>query len=184
VQAGTEAGMTVSAATARAGMVFGISQAVGLVWSLAMGQILDRVPRLVGVCLAFGLAATGYLLLGLVDDPLGTGMLLAVIVAGLGEASAVVSAGVLIGQEAPADARGAVLGTFTLAGSSGQILLTVAGGQLFDRVGPHAPFVLMGVVNVLVFAVALAAFRRDGARRPAAGINAAAAAASPENEKA
>ncbi len=165
VQAGLAAGMSVSAATARAGMVFGISQAVGLLWSFGMGLVLDRLPRLAGVAIAFAAAAAGYLALGLVDDPLGGAMILAVIVAGLGEASAVVSAGTLIGQEAPAEDRGAVLGTFTLAGSTGQILLTVAGGQLFDVVGPHAPFVLMGAVNLLVFGAALAAWRRDARGR-------------------
>ncbi|QOJ31935.1 MAG: MFS transporter [Gammaproteobacteria bacterium] len=170
VQAGLAAGMSVSAATARAGMVFGISQAVGLLWSFGMGLVLDRLPRLAGVAIAFAAAAVGYLALGLVDDPLGGAMILAVIVAGLGEASAVVSAGTLIGQEAPAEDRGAVLGTFTLAGSSGQILLTVAGGQLFDVVGPHAPFVLMGAVNLLVFGAALAAWRRDARGRARAAV--------------
>lgn len=170
VQAGLAAGMSVSAATARAGMVFGISQAVGLLWSFGMGLVLDRLPRLAGVAIAFAAAAVGYLALGLVDDPLGGAMILAVIVAGLGEASAVVSAGTLIGQEAPAEDRGAVLGTFTLAGSSGQILLTVAGGQLFDVVGPHAPFVLMGAVNLLVFGAALAAWRRDARVRARAAV--------------
>lgn len=170
VQAGLAAGMSVSAATARAGMVFGISQAVGLLWSFGMGLVLDRLPRLAGVAIAFAAAAVGYLALGLVDDPLGGAMILAVIVAGLGEASAVVSAGTLIGQEAPAEDRGAVLGTFTLAGSIGQILLTVAGGQLFDVVGPHAPFVLMGAVNLLVFGAALAAWRRDARGRARAAV--------------
>lgn len=170
VQAGIASGMSVSAATARAGMVFGISQSVGLLWSFGMGLLLDRLPRMAGVAIAFAAAAAGYLALGLVDDPIGSAMIIAVIVAGLGEASAVVSAGTLIGQEAPAEDRGAVLGTFTLAGSSGQILLTVAGGQLFDAVGPHAPFVLMGGVNLLVFAAAFAAWRRDVRGRARAAI--------------
>ncbi len=170
VQAGIASGMSVSAATARAGMVFGISQSVGLLWSFGMGLLLDRLPRMAGVALAFAAAAAGYLALGLVDDALGSAMIIAVIVAGLGEASAVVSAGTLIGQEAPAEDRGAVLGTFTLAGSSGQILLTVAGGQLFDAVGPHAPFVLMGCVNLLVFAAAFAAWRREVRDRARAAI--------------
>lgn len=155
VQAGLAAGLSVGAATARAGMVFGISQGVALLWSLAMGFILDRVPRLTGVCLGFGLAAAGYTMLGMVDDPLGRSMILAAVVAGLGEASAVVSAGVLIGQEAPAAMRGAVIGTFGLSGSIGMICLTVAGGQVFDSIGPGAPFLMMGGVNLLVFLAAL-----------------------------
>jgi MFS family permease len=155
VQAGLAAGLSVGAATARAGMVFGIAQGVALLWSLAMGFILDRVPRLTGVCLAFGMAAAGYLTLGMVEDPLGRTMILAAVAAGIGEASAVVSAGVLIGQEAPATARGAVIGTFGLSGSIGMICLTFAGGQVFDAMGAGAPFVMMGVVNLLVMGATL-----------------------------
>ena len=46
VQAGTEAGLSVGAATARAGMVFGTSQLAGLVWPLVMGNRLHVVPPL------------------------------------------------------------------------------------------------------------------------------------------
>lgn len=166
VQAGTAAGLSLGAATARAGMVFGIAQGVALLWSLAMGFILDRVPRLAGVCIAFGLAAVGYTTLGMVDDPLGRGMILAAVVAGLGEASAVVSAGVLIGQEAPAESRGVVFGTFGLCGSLGMICLTFAGGRVFDAVGPHAPFIMMGAVNFLVLLAALAVLRLAPAALP------------------
>jgi MFS family permease len=162
VQAGVQSGLSVGAATARAGMVFGIAQGVALLWSLGMGFILDRLGRLLGVGLAFGLAAVGYLLLGLVDDPLSRSMAMAAIAAGLGEASAVVSAGVLIGQEAPAPVRGTVFGTFGLAGSLGMICLTFAGGQVYDRVGPQAPFLLMAAVNAVVMCAALAVRRHDG----------------------
>ncbi|MCK6371588.1 MAG: MFS transporter, partial [Gammaproteobacteria bacterium] len=88
-------------------------------------------------------------------------MVLAAMVAGIGEASAVVSAGVLIGQEAPAAVRGTVIGTFGLSGALGIICLTYAGGQVFDDIGPGAPFVMMGAVNLLVFACALLVRRRQ-----------------------
>jgi MFS family permease len=169
VQAGTAAGLSLGQATARAGMVFGIAQGVALLWALAMGFILDRVPRLGGVSLAFGLGTLGYTMLGMVDDPLGRGMILAAIAAGIGEASAVVSAGVLIGQEAPAPARGVVIGTFGLCGSVGMICLTFLGGQVFDGVGPHAPFVMMGIVNGAVMLAALAVWRLVPAPAPVAG---------------
>jgi MFS family permease len=161
VQEGMRSGLSVGDATARAGMVFGVAQAVALLWSLVMGLVLDRLPRLVGVCLAFLLAAVGYLMLGLIDDPLGRAMVIAAVVAGIGEASAVVSAGVLIGQEAPATERGVVLGTFGLAGSLGMICLTFIGGEVFDRVGPEAPFLLMAAVNALVALGAFAVHARQ-----------------------
>jgi len=150
VQAGTAAGLTPGAATARAGMVFGIAQGVALLWSMVMGVVLDRVPRLTGVACGFALAGAGYSALGLVDDPLGRGMIYAAMLAGIGEASAIISSSVLIGQEAPAHIRGTVIGTASLAGSIGMIVLTFGGGQLFDAVAPSAPFTMMGVVNFLV----------------------------------
>lgn len=155
IQAGTAAGLTLAGATARAGMVFGIAQGVALLWSLVMGVILDRAPRLPGVCIGFALAAAGYATLGLVADPLGRSMIYAAILAGIGEASAVVSAGVLVGQEAPARIRGTVIGTFALAGSAGMICLTFLGGQLFDAVAPGAAFAMMGAVNFAVFVAAV-----------------------------
>jgi MFS family permease len=154
-QAGVDLGMTPGAATAKAGMIFGIAQGVALLWSPVMGIILDRVPRLTGVCLAFGIAGVGYSVLGQVDDPFGPWMLPAAILAGLGEASAVVAAGVLIGQEAPAATRGTIIGVFGLCGSLGIVCLTYAGGLVFDSSGRSAPFVLMGIVNFAVLAAAL-----------------------------
>jgi MFS family permease len=159
IQAGIDAGMSPGAATARAGMVFGIAQGCALLWSPVMGIMLDRMPRMIGICIAFGLAMLGYLALGLVPDPFGPWMLPASILAGIGEASAVVSAGVLIGQEAPPATRGTVIGTFALAGSAGIVCLTYAGGIAFDGLGPHGPFLLMGGVNGLVLLAALATRR-------------------------
>jgi MFS family permease len=156
VQAGIAQGLSPAAATARAGMVFGIAQGAALLWSFVMGMILDRVERVTGVCIGFGLAALGYGLLGLVVDPLGPHMIPLAMLAGVGEASAMVSTGVLIGQEAPARYRGTVFGTFGLAGSIGMICLTAAGGQVFDAFGGGAPFLMMGAVNGVVVAAALA----------------------------
>jgi len=167
VQAGLAAGMTPAAATSKAGMIFGLAQGVALLWSPVFGFILDRIPRLTGVVLAFGLAAVGYGALGLVPDPLGPGMLPMAVLTGVGEASAVVAAGTFIGQEAPAANRGVVLGTFGVAGALGMLVLTLLGGQAYDQIGGGAPFAMMGVVNLAVAAVALAV--RHHSLRPVAG---------------
>jgi len=154
-QAGVDAGLTPGAATAKAGMIFGIAQGMALLWSPVMGLILDRIPRLTAVCVAFALAGVGYSALGQVDDPFGPWMLPAAIMAGIGEASAVVAAGVLIGQEAPAATRGTLIGVFGLFGSLGIVCLTFAGGLVFDTFGRSAPFAMMGIVNFAVLAAAL-----------------------------
>ena len=61
----------------------------------------------------------------------------------------------LIGQNAPAALRGAVLGNFALCGAFGILVSTSLGGRLFDLWMPGGPFVQMGVINALVLAGAL-----------------------------
>lgn len=62
--------------------------------------MLDRVPRLVGIGISFAIASVGYVSVALIDDPLGPMMWVAAFLLGIGQASAIVSAGVLIGQVA------------------------------------------------------------------------------------
>ena len=164
VQRGNELGLTAAESTAKAGMLFGLSQLAGLLWSYPIGIIIDRLPRMTAMCIAFGLATAGYLAIGQIDDPFGgPSMLLACVLVGMGESSAVVSGGVLVGQEAPARSRGAVLGTYSLMGATGIMLLTFAGGIVFDRVGQTAPFTMMGIVNGIVLFAALILRQREAA---------------------
>jgi MFS family permease len=61
----------------------------------------------------------------------------------------------LIGQEAPANKRGSVLGAFNISGAIGILLITAVGGRLFDAIDPRAPFVVVGSINVLLFFASL-----------------------------
>ena len=155
VQRGTELGFTAAESIAKAGMLFGLSQLVGLLWSYPIGIILDRLPRMTAMCVAFGLATIGYFALGQIDDPFGRTILIACVLAGMGESSVLIAGGTLIGQEAPAKARGAVLGTYSLMGAAGIMILTFVGGFLFDKVGKTAPFIMMGCINLAVLTAAL-----------------------------
>lgn len=177
VQAGLDSGLTPGEATSKAGMVFGLAQGMALLWSPVAGMFLDRVPRLTGVCVAFAVAGVGYSALGQVDDPFGPWMIPAAMLAGIGEASAVVAAGVLIGQEAPAATRGTLIGVFGLCGSLGIVCLTFAGGLVFDGFGRQAPFAMMGIVNFIVLGAALWVRRRWDVHVPQA---AALAGATPD----
>jgi len=152
VQRGIELGLTTAESMVKAGMLFGLSQLVALLWSFPMGMIMDRLHRMTAMCVAFGLAAVGYLALGQVEDPFGTAVLFACVLAGMGEASVMTAGGVLVGQEAPVKSRGAVLGTYSLMGAAGIMILTFFGGFLFDYVGKTAPFTMMGIVNLAVLA--------------------------------
>ena len=149
-QAGIGGGMSPAEAVARAGMIFGLVAGCGLFWPFVIGTLLDRVPRLVGIAISFAIASVGYISVALIDDPLGPMMWVAAVLVGIGQASAIVSAGVLIGQVAPEGYKGTVFGTYGVAGSVGIVTLTFAGGLLFDAYGAGSPFLLMGVVNALV----------------------------------
>jgi MFS family permease len=152
VQTGTDMGMTSAQSAARAGMYFGLSQGVALLWGVSMGFILDKVDRMTGMCVAYALAAIGYFALSQVTDPFGGNMMIpACILVGIGEASAMIAGGVLVGQEAPARIRGAVMGTFSLVGGTGMLCIVLAGGYAFDLIGRTAPFLLMALINFVVF---------------------------------
>ena len=76
-------------------------------------------------------------------------------VMGIAEISAFVSSQALVGQQAPASRRGAVIGFFGVSGAIGILVGTAGGGWLFRSVGPSAPFVLFGFLNLAVFAWSL-----------------------------
>ena len=107
------------------------------------------------MAIALFLAAFGYISLGFVDDPASTAMIIACVFVGIGEISGVIASQALIGEQAPAAHRGAVIGVFGFFGAIGILLATKIGGHLFDQVHPSAPFVAIGIVNGLVFIAAM-----------------------------
>jgi MFS family permease len=122
-----------------------------MVGSLLMGYISDKVSRVTAVSLASGLAAAVYLAIFFVDDPTETWVFFLLGLMGIAEISAFVSSQALVGQQAPAARRGAVIGFFGVSGAIGILVGTAGGGWLYRSVGPSAPFVLFGVMNLLVF---------------------------------
>lgn len=159
VQVGVDQGMSTGEAMRQAGFLFGaVIQLSALCWAFLMGVICDRVNRTTALAIAFGIAAVGYLWLGSIDDPFAVGSLIifACIVTGMGETSTVVSSGALLGQEAPPQYRGAVVGVFNKSGAIGILLATFIGGQLIDRFEiPNIPFTMMGICNLIILLAAL-----------------------------
>ena len=80
-----------------------------------------------------------------------------------GEASALSS---LIGQEAPVDIRGAVMGLFNLCGSIGILCITLVAGYIFDAWMPGGAFIFVGCINLAVFATAVIVRQKVGYRDP------------------
>lgn len=126
-----------------------------MVGSLLMGYISDRVTRVTAVAMASGLAAAVYLAIFFVSDPTADWVYFLLGLMGIAEISAFVSSQALVGQQASARRRGAVIGFFGVSGAIGILVGTAGGGWLYRHVGPSAPFVLFGFLNLLVFFWAL-----------------------------
>jgi len=148
--AGMAAGMEPAEATAQGRLLFAASTTAGLLWLPVMGYLLDKVNRVTGTLICMTLAALGFLFTDLVDDPLATESLIFFVLLGIGQISAFVGAATLIGQEAPIASRGAVIGLFNISGAVGIFVCTAIGGRLFDAIGPHAVFEMVGGLTVLV----------------------------------
>ena len=173
VQAGIANGYTAAEALERGGLFFIIVQAMAVLWAPFAGLIIDRFDRITALCIAMALAAVGYLSLGFIGDPTQPIMYGAAVILGMGEINAVLAAQALIGQEAPKDGRGAVVGVFGFFGAIGILLAASIGGYLFDNWMPAGPFVLMGCANAALLCIAL--FVRVMTGTSMAGVQVAAA---------
>ena len=99
---------------------------------------------------ALVLAAVGYSQMGLISDPLAGWIYPASILLGIGQMSVTLASQTLLGQEAPIETRGAVVGTFSIFGAAGILFVTSIGGRIYDAVDPAAPFVMVGAANGLL----------------------------------
>jgi len=155
-QAGLDQGLSLEDAVKQAGMYAAIIQGSVLCWAPMWGLILDRVDRLTVVCIAMLVAACGYALVGLTSSPVGIAFIPAALLLGCGEVGAILSGPALVGQEAPEDIRGSVVGLFMLTGGIGLLTIGVIGGWLFDAWMPGGVFFLVACANGIVFITALA----------------------------
>ncbi len=154
--AGKAAGMTPAAALTTATLtMFVPAQIAALVWAPILGPFLDRFDRVTALAICMVLAAIGNLSLLLLADPLAGIGIVFFILLGIGQISVFLAAQSLIGQAAPTEKRGSVLGAFNVSGAIGILLITWSGGWLFDSIDPRAPFVVVGVINVLLFAASI-----------------------------
>jgi MFS family permease len=154
--AAQDAGMETAEAVSAARIPFVVSQMSALVAAGIAIFALDRVPRVTGVALTCAIASVGYAAMMLIDDPLGRDALPFCALLGLGQIFTILSTTALIAKEAPPNARGAVIGMQNVVGAFGTILIAQLAGVLFDTVSPASPFVMVAVLNAIVFVWALA----------------------------
>ncbi len=161
--AGIAAGLDSGEAVAAGRRIFVTSQMAALLWAFVIGFMLDRFNRVTGLLVCMTLASAGYLGMGLVDDPLARAAVPLFALLGVGQISAFFGATALIGKEAPQVERGSVIGMFNLSGAIGIMFSAFLGGNLFDKVAPSAPFVMIGFMNLaVVIAAAVVRWRAPG----------------------
>jgi len=168
IQVAPLTGLSTSDALAGAGRLMGIMGLVILLWTPLFGLILDRVNRVTGLAIAMGLAGLGYSSMGFVEEPLAARNLPLFALLAMGQGSAIIASVTLVGQEAPARERGTIVATSGLFGAVGILVAAVIGGRLFDSIGPSAPFVMLGVFQlVLCLAAVIVRLKTPGGATPA-----------------
>jgi MFS family permease len=166
--AGIEQGLDPARAAARGAQIFGTASLAALLWLPILGSIVDRMNRVTGVALCMSIAVAGFMSTLMIDDALDRASLGWFAFLGIGQISAFLGATVLISAEAPARARGAVIGMFNVFGAIGIIVSVGVGGRLFDAFQPAAPFVFIGLITLPVVLFALIVrWKAPGPLRPA-----------------
>lgn len=153
----TQAGASPAEAAVKAGILTAITQSTALVWAGLFGYLASKMHRVTSIVVAMVLATIGYLAFGLVEDPNSRDAIPAAAMLGIGQMSAILSSQVLIGQEAPREVSGSVIGVYGFFGALGILIVSLASGLLFDAWRPGAPFLIMAGANfaLLVWAVAV-----------------------------
>jgi len=159
--AGKATGMPAADALSAATLLFVISSSMSLVLAPVMGFVLDRFDRLLVLAIGGFLATAGFGVVGSLENPLADGMWPAFVFLGVGQASCFYASQAMIGQEAPAENRGAVIGTFSVFGAVGVLVASGVGGRLFDNIGPGAPFMMVATATGLLAVGALVIRHRE-----------------------
>jgi cyanate permease len=162
-QAAIADGFSAAEAASKGNIPFVIAQSTALLWPAVIAVPLDRMARMKALALCMGLGMVGYCALVLVGDPLLPVAIPFFVLLGVGQISAFLGAQTVIGKEAPESLRASVIGVFNFCGAMGILVLTGIGGLLFDRIGPWAPFFLVGLLNGLVALLAWREQRRENA---------------------
>ena len=146
----SELGLSRADALARGGMIVGIAQGVTLIGAPLFGILSDRLARVDALIISLLVSFIGYGGTFFIDDPFSTKMIICAIFIGLGEVGVIITSAVLIAQQTPAEIRGAVIGFFNLSGAVGILVAAKFGGYLFDHWRESGPFVLFGLLALVV----------------------------------
>jgi DHA1 family multidrug resistance protein-like MFS transporter len=127
--------------------------AVTVLGLIPVGKWVDRVGTEWFLHVGILIAAVSLTLLGYTRSlPL---VLLVVAFVGIGYACIIPAWNALIAKAIPKSERGAVWGFFLTIEGAGMVLGSILSGKLWDKLGPHAPFIFSGSVLLLLFVLHL-----------------------------
>ena len=161
-QVGRNEGLDSAAALKQAGVMLALITGAALLWAPVAGVFIDRFHRLACVCVALLVAAIGYTLLGVQENPFNPVGYLGAVLVGVGQMSVILTVTGLLGQETPIDVRGSVIGFAGLCGAAGILVTSLAGGYIYDHWMISGPVLLTGLANLAVFGIAVAVWLKDG----------------------
>ena len=121
----------------------------GLATALFIGWAADRLNRVGVLAAALAVAGIGNIAL-LTIRSFGDWPVYALVgMIAAAETAVIVCGQAVLGEQARPELRGAAVGAFSIFGSLGVLILLFCGGLLFDKVSAQAPFVMIGLVNLL-----------------------------------
>jgi MFS family permease len=161
----TLGGLNLADALAKAGALLTVVTVCGIASACAVGWLADRTERLMLLTFGLVLAGGGNIVLAMVHGVDAWAVSAAVGLIAAAETSVIICGQTVLGEQAPAAIRGAAVGAFSVSGSLGVLALLLAGGWLFDRISPQAPFVMIGVVNLVASLAVAAVWLASGQRR-------------------
>ncbi len=149
VRSAGAAGITAANAMHSAGLLLSAVTICSVISACIAGFVADRASRMAALAAALALAGAGNILLLAVHDVTHWPATLLVGLIAAAETAIVIFGQAVLGEQTPAELRGAAIGVFSMCGSLGVLILAFAGGLLFDLVSGAAPFAMLGAVNVI-----------------------------------
>jgi MFS family permease len=157
-------GMDMATSIKTAGLLGLLQQGAFLIVPPLFGYFLDRTNRRLMYTGAMGFAGLALISTVFVHNVTSWPIFVVMGLIGLGESAQTITQQAFFGQEAPPHLRGTAYGVFAFTGTFSVVIISFVSGQLFDKVGPTAPFILAGVLHLVFLAMGLAFMKLRGAR--------------------
>ncbi len=123
--------------------------AITVLGLIPVGKLVDRVGTAPFLHAGFIATAVTLPMLGMTERPAFA--LPIIVLVGLGFACVIPAWNALIAYAIPQEERGAVWGFFLTIEGTGTVLGSILSGFLWDKLGPHAPFIASGSTMALLF---------------------------------